>query len=140
MSGETTFTVAKVQAAIEDHKAGNVKFLTMFSNEIVPSLPEVPLVGEEYPEFNNFLPWGPFYGIFVKNGTPESVIEVLSSAFEEAFQDESYQELLSGFNINPLGYTGDEAVEYLKSWQLNTAEALYESGAITKSPEELGIK
>jgi tripartite-type tricarboxylate transporter receptor subunit TctC len=87
-----------------------------------------------------YLPWGPFYGVFVKADTDPKIIATLAEAFEKGFQDESYQKLLSQFNINALGLTGSEAKEYLKNWQLNTAEALYKAGAIEKSPEELGFR
>ena len=140
LGGHADFTVAKVQSAIQSYKAGDIKFLTLLSLDEVDVLPEVPLIIEEYPEFENYLPWGPFYGIFVKDGTPQEAIDVMSKAFTKVFEDPSYQELLQGFNVTPLGITGDEAKEYLSSWQKNTAEAFYKSGAIDKSPEELGIK
>lgn len=140
LGGHADFTVAKVQTAIQSYKAGDLKFLTLLSLDEVDVLPEVPLVTAEYPDFAEYLPWGPFYGIFVKNGTPKEAIDVLSNSFSEVFSDQTYQELLSGFNISPLGTHGDEAREYLKNWQLNTARALYESGAIDKSPAELGLE
>ncbi len=140
ISGETDFTVAKIQSGLEAHKAGDIKYISMFSKGKVLGLEDIPSITEEYPEFNEFLPWGPFYGVFVKDGTDQAVIDTLSSAFKKAFNEPSYQEILENFNINPLGYTGEQAKEYLKKWQLNTAESLYKSGAITKSPEELGIK
>lgn len=140
IGGECDFTVAKVQSAVEAHKSGDVKFISMLSNDKVPGLEDVPLITAEYPDFKAFLPWGPFYGVFVKDGTDQAVIDTLSEAFIKAFNDESYQEVLKRFHINSLGYKGDPAKEYLKKWQLDTAELLYKSGAITKSPEELGLK
>ncbi len=140
LGGHADFTVAKVQAGIQSYKAGDINYLTMLSLNKVAALPEVPLIIEEYPDFKDYLPWGPFYGIFVKKGTPEDVVDTLSRAFLIAFEDTEYQDLLKGFNIIPLGITGDAARDYLNTWQKNTAEAFYKSGAIDKSPEELGIK
>ena len=137
LGGHADFTVAKVQSAIQSYKAGEIEFLTLMSLDEVDVLPGVPTVVEEYPDFANYLP---FYGVFVKDGTPQEAIDVMSKAFSEAFEDASYQELLKGFNVTPLGISGDEAKEYLSKWQKNTAEAFYKSGAIDKSPEELGIK
>ena len=59
-----------------------------------------PLITAEYPGFAKYLPWGPFYGIFVKEGTDASVTETLSSAFQAVGTDAGYQELLANFNIN----------------------------------------
>lgn len=139
LSGECDFTICKVQSGIEDYKAGELQFLSMLSTEPVEQMAEVPLITAEYPDFEQYLPWGPFYGVFVKAGTDQAVIDTLGAAFTTAFADASYQELLDGFNINALGYTGEEAKNYLATWQTNTITALVNSGAITKSMDELGI-
>lgn len=140
LGGHADFTVAKVQSGIQSYKAGDINYLTLMSLEKVDVLSEIPLIIEEYPEFRDYLPWGPFYGVFVKDGTPQEVIDLMGQAFSKALEDQSYQELLQGFNVTPLGLTGDEAKEYLSTWQKSTAEVFYKSGAIDKSPEELGIK
>lgn len=130
-SGECDFTVCKVQSGIEDYKAGDIKFLCVLSENPVGIMPEVPLVTAEYPDFAKYLPWGPFYGIFVKEGTDDSIIETLGNAFKEVGPDASYQEVLANFNINFLGYTGSEASDYIASWRENTITALKSSGALS---------
>lgn len=140
ITGECDFTIAKVQSALEAHKAGDLKYISMLALDQVEALSEIPLITEAYPEFAEYLPWGPFYGIFVKTDTDPAIVQVLSEAFEKAFNDPAYQQVLNQFNINPMGLTGEPAKEFLKTWQVNTANALYKAGAITKSPEELGIQ
>ena len=140
ITGECDFTIAKVQSALEAHNAGDLKYISMLSLEKVEALADIPLITEEYPTFSEYLPWGPFYGIFVKSETDPAIIETLAAAFETAFNDPTYQNVLKQFNINPMGLTGDDAKEFLKTWQVNTADALYKAGAISKTPEELGIK
>lgn len=130
ISGECDFTVCKVQSGIEDYKAGDVKFLCMLAEEPVGVMPEVPSVLAEYPDFEKYLPWGPFYGVFVKDGTDQAIIDTLSAAFEAAGPDASYQEVLANFNINFMGYTGDEASAYIQTWRENTLAALESSGAL----------
>jgi tripartite-type tricarboxylate transporter receptor subunit TctC len=140
ISGECDFTIAKVQSALEAHKAGDLKYVSMLSLDKVEVLADIPLITDEYPDFAEYLPWGPFYGVFVKTDTDPVIVQTLATAFEKAYNDPSYQEVLKQFNINPLGLTGEPAKAFLKTWQINTANALYKAGAITKSPEELGIK
>ncbi|MBR6208864.1 MAG: tripartite tricarboxylate transporter substrate binding protein [Oscillospiraceae bacterium] len=130
MSGECDFTVCKVQSGIEDYKAGDIKYLCMLALEPVPTMPEVPLVIAEYPDFAKYLPWGPFYGVFVKKGTDESIKATLSEAFTSVGTDPSYQEVLANFNINFKGVSGDEAAAYIQAWRENTVGALRSSGAI----------
>jgi tripartite-type tricarboxylate transporter receptor subunit TctC len=140
LGGECDFTVCKVQSGIEDYKAGTLNFLCMFADEEVSELPEIPLITAEYPDFAQYMPWGPFYGIFVKTGTDQAIIDTLAAAFEEAYKDATYQTQLETSNINPLGLTGADATAYLKDWQLNTIDALYKSGAIDKTAADLGLE
>jgi tripartite-type tricarboxylate transporter receptor subunit TctC len=128
--GECDFTVCKVQSGLEDYRAGELRFLCMLSTEPVPAMPEVPLITDEYPDFAAYLPWGPFYGVFVRKDTDPAAVETLSSAFSEAGTDETYRQLLESFNVRFLGYTGDDAARYIEAWRENTVNALRRSGAI----------
>ena len=131
LGGECDFTICKVQSCIEEYKSGDLKMLCMLATEPVEQMADVPLITAEYPEFSDYLPWGPFYGVFVKQGTDASVVETLSAAFVEAFNDPSYQDVLTNYNINPMGYTGQDAKDYLQNWRTNTVEALTKAGAVT---------
>lgn len=131
LGGECDFTICKVQSCLEEYKSGDLKLLCMLATDTVAQMPDVPLITEEYPEFAEYLPWGPFYGVFVKEGTDPTVVETLSNAFTEAFNDASYQEVLKNYNINPMGYTGDEAKAYLANWRENTVNALTKAGAVS---------
>lgn len=130
LSGECDLTVCKVQTGIEEHRAGTLKFLCMLATEPVGALPDVPLITAEYPQFEKYLPWGPFYGVFVKSGTDAGAVKLLGEAFSQAAADPSYKEVLNNFNINYLGYTGAQAKEYIAGWQADTVAALTASGAI----------
>lgn len=130
INGECDFTVCKVQSGIESHKAGAIVFLTMFAKQPVAAMPEIPIVTKEYSNFDQYLPWGPFYGIFAKKGTDPAQIKFLSAAFAKAFQDPTYKDVLSKFNINALGYAGADAKKYITDWQSNTISALKKSGTV----------
>lgn len=130
MNGECDFTVCKIQSGVEDWKAGDLKFLCLLSTNKVEVMPDVPSITVEYPDFAKYLPWGPFYGVFVKKGTDPAIIKTLSDAFTKAGPAESYQAVLKNFNINFLGYSGEEAAKYISSWRENTVNALKNSGAL----------
>ncbi len=129
-NGECDFTICKLQACLPEYKEGKLKLLCMISEEANEQVPEVPAVTEEYPEFAQYLPWGPFYGIFVREGTPEDRVKQLSDAFSAAFREPEYQAVLKERGVNSRGYTGTEAEEYLSSWRINTLEALKKTGAL----------
>ena len=130
MNGECDFTICKIQSGIEDYKAGDLKFLCLLSNLPVEAMPDVPLIEKEYPDFINYLPWGPFYGVFVKKGTDPEITAKLSDAFKKAGPQENYQAVLKNFNINFMGLTGEEAANYISKWRENTINALRSSGAL----------
>ncbi|MDO4492352.1 MAG: tripartite tricarboxylate transporter substrate binding protein [Clostridia bacterium] len=130
MGGECEFTVCKVMSGRQYAESGDIKFLCMFSKDEVAALPGVPSILAEYPAFEQYLPWGPFYGVFVKKGTDASIIEKLSAAFSAAGQDPSYQEVLANRSINFKGYTGAEAEQYITAYSANTIGALKTAGAI----------
>lgn len=130
INGECDFTVCKVQSGVEDYRAGNLTYLCMFSAEPVAALPDVPLIVDEFPDFDRYLPWGPFYGVFVRTGTDAAVIQTLSEAFSDAAPDQSYQDVLANFNVRFLGLTGKAAEDYISAWRANTLRALRSSGVI----------
>lgn len=119
LNGECDFTISKVQMGYQEYKSGDYKWLCMLATKPVELMSDVPLITEEYPDFKDYLPWGPFYGVFVKKGTDEKVVKILADAFSKAYDDSSYKTMLGYFYINPLGYTGDEAEEYISKWRTN---------------------
>ena len=130
LGGECDFTICKVQSCLEEYKSGDLKLLCMLATDTVAQMPDVPLITAEYPAFADYLPWGPYYGVFVKEGTDQAIVDILSDAFVTAFNDASYQEVLANYNINPMGYTGDDAKAYIQNWRTHTVEALTKAGAV----------
>ena len=84
----------------------------------------MPPITDYDPAFSEYLPWGPFYGVFVKKGTDKSTIETLSTAFGEAYTDASYQKVLTNLYVEPLGLCGQEANEYIEAWRAASLKAL----------------
>lgn len=140
MGGQADVTTIKSSQVMEAYEAGTVKILATLTKEPVEVLPGTTPIVDQIPEFEEFLPFGPFYGVFVKEGTPEEVVAALSELFTEAFNSDSYQEMLKNANVNPLGLVGDEANEYIANWTKTTAKSLYGAGLIDKSPADLGLE
>ena len=130
LGGECDFTVCKVQSGMEDYRAGLLNYLCMFTSEPVPALENVPPITAGYPAFEKYLPWGPFYGVFVKRDTDPAALTTLREAFKTAGAEAGYQDVLKNFNVNYLGYTGGDAESYMQTWQENTLYALQASGAL----------
>jgi tripartite-type tricarboxylate transporter receptor subunit TctC len=130
---------AVLGAAIEGIRAGNMKPLAVVDVAAHDQLPDVPPVTQFNEGFNTYLPWGPFFGIFVPNGTPDDVVEKLSAAYAEGAQHPDFVALMEDRGFTLMGISGDEAREFLTGWQQGTTWLLHDAGETKSSPEEFGI-
>ena len=130
LNGEVDFTLCKIQSGIEQARAGNIKFIAMLSDTETEALEDVPPITQEYPGFTEYLPWGPFYGVYVKAGTDKEITEYLKESLLEAFNSQDYQTLLQNMYVRPLGLSGEEAQNYISKWSESACAALKSAGAI----------
>jgi tripartite-type tricarboxylate transporter receptor subunit TctC len=137
--GHVDFMPSGVSAAAEHIKAGRVKALAVVNTEELPTLPGVAPITNDFPDFAKYLPWGPFYGVFVKADTPDDVKAKLVAAFKTGADAASFQELMANRGNVMMNISGTEAEDFLKKWQSITTWVLHDAGATKKSPEELGI-
>ncbi|WP_146591290.1 Bug family tripartite tricarboxylate transporter substrate binding protein [Puniceibacterium confluentis] len=130
---------AVLGAAIEGVRAGNMKPLAVFDVAPNSKLPDVPAVTSFNDGYNTYLPWGPFFGVFVPNGTPDDVVAKLSAAYSEGAKNPDFVELMDNRGFTLMGISGDEANQFLTKWQQGTAWLLQDAGETKASPEEFGI-
>ncbi len=139
LGGEVDFMPTGISAAAEQVKAGNMRALAVVKTEPVDTLPEAPAITDAIPEMANFLPWGPFYGVFVREDTSDDVVETLTAAFTTAAKNETFTTLMANRGNIVMNMSGDEAKDFLVKWQQVTAWALQDTGAAKVSPADLGI-
>ncbi|CUA98010.1 tripartite tricarboxylate transporter substrate binding protein [Pannonibacter indicus] len=130
---------AVLGAAVENIKAGTMKPIALFDVEPTPALPDVPTIVSTNPEFAELLPWGPFFGIFVKKGTPDDVVAKLVAAYQEGAKNEDFLKLMDSRGFKMMSYSGTEAEDFLSKWQSTTSWLVWEAGLAKASPEEFGI-
>ncbi|WP_099867594.1 tripartite tricarboxylate transporter substrate binding protein [Pararhizobium haloflavum] len=138
--GHVDFMPVGASAASELIEAGTVKALAVFNAEEIEALPGVPPITADYPELESLLPWGPFYGIFVKSDTPDDIKAKLVEAYKTAAETEKFQQLMADSTNIMMNISGDEASAFLQQWQSATAWTLADAGAVKVSPEDLGIE
>lgn len=139
LGGEVDFMPAGISAAAEQIKAGKMRALAVVNPESVETLPDVPPITETLPEISAFLPWGPFYGVFVRRDVSDEVKAKLVDVYATAATDATFQELMANRGNVIMNISGDEADSFLQKWQQVTVWALQDTGAAKVSPEELGI-
>ena len=130
---------AVLGAAIEGIRAGRMKPLVLIDTTANPALPDVAPITEAYPAYAKYLPWGPFFGIFVKNGTPDAVVDKLQAAFGEATHNPEFVALIEGRGFSMLNLAGEDARSFLTNWQKTTAWLVFDAGAAKFSPADFGI-
>lgn len=139
LGNEVDFMPAGISAAAEQIKAGKMRALAVVNGEPVDTLPDVPAITDAVAGMAKFLPWGPFYGVFVKNDVPGDVKAKLVSAFDAAAKSEAFTTLMANKGNIIMNISGDEASAFVKKWQQVTAWALQDTGAAKVNPETLGI-
>lgn len=130
---------AVLGAAIEGIKAGKMKPLALIDVAPSAALPDVPAITASNPEFAEMLPWGPFFGIFVKKGTPEDVVAKLTAAYSEGTKNADFVSLIDGRGFSMMNLSGAEAEEFLTRWQSVTTWLIHEAGMTKNSPADFGI-
>lgn len=136
---EIDVTVLAVSAAQEYVDSGDFKMLAVLNNEALDSIPDVTPITDIYPEFDTYLPWGPFQGVFAHKDTPENVISQLSDVFKAAQENDAFIEQLTDLGVDPKNISGEEAIEFVEANQSTSTWMLYDAGETDISPEDLDI-
>ncbi len=139
LGGEVDFMPSGISAAAEQIKAGKMRALAVVNPAPVDTLPDVPAITDTLPEMAKFLPWGPFYGVFVRKDVPDDVKAKLTDVFSTAATDKTFLDLMANRGNVVMNMSGQEAIDFLAKWQQVTVWALQDTGAAKVSPEKLGI-
>lgn len=134
--GHVDFMAVGLGAAAEHIRAGRVKPLAVLLDRAHDGIPPIT---QDLPALGKYLPWGPFYGVFVKRDVPDAAKARLTAAFKTAAGNPKFRELMEGRGNVMMNISGKEADDFLKKWQSVTSWTLQDAGAAKKNPNELGI-
>ena len=139
MGGALDVMPAVLGAALENIKAGRMKPIAVIETEANAVLPDVPPVTDTLPDLAKFLPWGPFFGVFVKEGTPDDAVAKLTEAYTTGAQADDFKKLMDERGYELMNLSGDDARQFLDHWQSVTSWLVYDAGIAKNSPEDFGI-
>lgn len=139
LGGHVQWMTVGLTAGREHVRAGRIRPLAIVADEPVPGLEDIPLIISTYPEYKKYLPWGPFYGIWVKRDTPEPAKRKLVDAFQKGVKDPKFQAFIKDFGAVPMNLYGEAADKFLKHWQSVSCWLLEDAGATKVSPDKFGI-
>lgn len=136
LGGHVDFMFVGVGAAAEHIKAGRLKALAAISSEAYEGTPPIT---DALPAIGKYLPWGPFYGVFVKKDTPDAAKAKLTAAFKKAASDPKFTTFMKDRGNVTMNISGAEAEAFLKKWQSVTSWTYQEVGVAKVNPGTLGI-
>ncbi len=136
LGGHVDFMFVGVGAAAEHIKAGRLKALAAISAEAFEGTPPIT---DALPGMGKYLPWGPFYGVFVKKDVPDAAKAKLTVAFKKAASDPKFTSFMKDRGNVTMNISGAEAEAFLKKWQSVTAWTYQEVGVAKVDPATLGI-
>jgi len=138
LGGHVDVAIVDIPAAKGYIDSGEFKVLAVVNDSKLEAYPDWPALGEEMPEYKKYLPWGPYYGVYVKKGTPEPIVKHLTEAFKEAYHSDEFQQFLVQNSLVALGISGEEAVAFQTSWESKTNWLLFEAG-VAEDPSKFNI-
>jgi len=139
LGGHVQWMTVGITAGREHVRAGRIRPLALVADEPIPGLEDIPLILSIYPEYKKYLPWGPFYGVWVKRDVPDSAKKKLVDAFQKGVKDPKFQAFIKDFGAVPMSLYGDGADKFLKHWQSVSCWLLEDAGATKVSPDKFGI-
>lgn len=140
MGAQVDATIEMVQSMVSAYQGNQLKILASFTNVPIPGLEEIPPIGQIYPELQEDVPYGPYFGPFFKKGTPEEAITVLKEAMDKVIVDQRWIDYTDKMYLTRINYSGEEAIEYLENWTAKAAWLLYNAGVAPNSPTKFGIR
>ncbi len=139
LRGNVDFMPTAIASAADGVANGDLRALAVFDTQPNDVLPGVPAITDALPGLDRYLPWGNFYGVYVRQDVPQEAIEKLTAAYAVAAQKPEFIELMQDRGNVMMNITGEEAIEFLTRWQQVTAWVLQDTGAAKVSPEALSI-
>jgi tripartite-type tricarboxylate transporter receptor subunit TctC len=139
LGGHVQWSTVGLASAREHIRAGRVRALALLSDTKISGLEDVPLITTASADYKKYLPWGPFYGVFVKKETPDAVKKVLVDAYAKGLNDPKAQEFIKNFGSIFMGISGAEAETFLNKFQSVTTWLLDDAKEVKVSPANFGI-
>ncbi len=140
LGGQLDVSGLSVGSAVQYIKNGDLRALAIMKDSPNPTLPDVPYITQIRPAFTSVMKAsGFFYGVFVKKGTPQPVVDTLRNAYGEALKDEKFKNYASMNGLTILGITGEEARQFMNNWRSIMSWLIWDSGAGKNDPASFGI-
>jgi tripartite-type tricarboxylate transporter receptor subunit TctC len=125
IGGRIPISFQSVPSAISHVKSGKLKVLAVANEKRIPSMPDVPTIGETIPGFGA-TPW---YGLFAPAGTPKDIIVIMHRENAKVLADKGVQDKLAQQGTEPFNLSTEQFTALVKSELTRWQKIVKDSGA-----------
>lgn len=138
---EADFTFGNYGMVKDYVENGELRPLAIFDGEILDRLADLPPITEIIKASESYLPLYFPNLIMVKEGTPDEIVSVIEEAVRSSLRDPRWLEFLEEGGYTDLGHlTREEIDTYWKEYTAIVSWLLYDTGAVSVNPADLGIE
>lgn len=141
VAGEVEVVVTSLAEQQQLLRAGRLRPLAMLTEDgfTLEGVGEIPSAFDQYSDLTQYLPISQAIGFAVRADAPDEVKQTLSTAFEEAMQSDAVKTFAEDNYYSLSGKHGEAASEQFADLESLFAWTLWDLGAASVNPEELGI-
>ena len=141
LSGEVDFAPQLSMEMVDMLRGKKLKGLAALTDKPleIDGADPIPAITDTHPELKSIVPLGETFGIAVPKDTPKDVVKKIDEAFKKAIESETMKKFAKEKGVEVLGYSGDEAQEFVEKLASTVDWALYDGGVAKISPEKFDI-
>jgi len=125
IGGQVSLMMDSLASALPHIKSGRIRVIAVTTAQRVPHLPEVPTIAESgYPEFEGL----GFAGILVPAGTPQAVVETLSTSIRKALDSPELRASIIARGSIPDPRTPGDYAAFIRAETLKWAQVAKQAG------------
>jgi tripartite-type tricarboxylate transporter receptor subunit TctC len=124
LGGRISMLFTTTISAAPHIKSGKLKALALTSEKRLPSMPEVPTIGETLPGYQAEA----FQGVVAPAGVPRAIIEKLAAELGAIVKSPDVAERFAADGATPVGSTPQQFAAFLKSEMAKWGKVIREAG------------
>jgi tripartite-type tricarboxylate transporter receptor subunit TctC len=111
VAGRITYMIAPIPLALTDIRAGKLRALGVTTAKRSPLIPDVPTIAEAGVPGFDYRIW---YGVWVRTGTPKTVVEKLANDIERALASPDLRDQLAKHGADPMNMSQVEFERFVQ--------------------------
>jgi tripartite-type tricarboxylate transporter receptor subunit TctC len=124
LGGQVEIMFDNLQSALPHVLGGKLKLLAVTSASRLPSLPDVPTVGETVKGYEALS----FQGLVAPKGTPKPVIDKVNAMIRSDFETKQVKEKLDQLAVEAVPISPDESARFLANERVKWGKLIRERG------------